>query len=94
QAITTYLQIINKSVAIKEILNCEEIISIVQANKNKEPIRQEIDEDKVSDLPIIATKVFNTMQTVICYEKQKILELNLLLEKLEFLRNLLKEYKH
>ncbi|CAG8712151.1 43343_t:CDS:2, partial [Gigaspora margarita] len=35
QAITTYLQIVDESVATEEILDDKEIISMVQANKNK-----------------------------------------------------------
>ncbi|KAF0521881.1 hypothetical protein F8M41_015660 [Gigaspora margarita] len=49
QAITTYLQIIDKSVATEEILDDKEIISMVQADKNEKLIRQEIDKDEISD---------------------------------------------
>ncbi|CAG8792315.1 41970_t:CDS:1, partial [Gigaspora margarita] len=49
QAITTYLKTINKSVATEEILDDKEIISIVQADKNKKLIRQEIDKDEIFD---------------------------------------------
>ncbi|CAG8798322.1 22986_t:CDS:2 [Gigaspora margarita] len=94
QAITTYLQVINESVATEEILDDEEINSIVQVNENGKSIGQEIDEDKVPDLLVIAAEVFNAMQTVIHYKEQEISELNFSLEELEFLKNLLKEYKY
>ncbi|CAG8746351.1 12759_t:CDS:1, partial [Gigaspora rosea] len=51
QAITTYLQIIDESVSTEEILNNEEIISMIQADENEESIGQEIDEDEVPDPP-------------------------------------------
>ncbi|CAG8834827.1 24189_t:CDS:1 [Racocetra persica] len=95
QVTIIYLQLIDKPAATEEILNNERIISMVQANKNEESVEQEIeDEDKVLNLPITAAEVFNAMQTVIRYEEQKNSESNLFLEELEFLKNLLKEYKH
>ncbi|CAG8556268.1 805_t:CDS:1, partial [Cetraspora pellucida] len=63
-------------------------------NKNKELISQEIkDEDEVSDSSVIVAKVFNIMQTVICYKEQKF-KVKSFFEELEFLKNLLKEYKY
>ncbi|KAF0468365.1 hypothetical protein F8M41_025822 [Gigaspora margarita] len=44
QAITTYLQIIDESVATEEILDDEETIFMVQADENEKSIRQEINE--------------------------------------------------
>ncbi|CAG8533221.1 6993_t:CDS:2 [Cetraspora pellucida] len=86
QAITTYLQVIDEPVATEEILDDEVIISIVQADENEESISQKInEEDKVPDPSVTPAKVFNAMQTVICYEKQKNSESNLPLEELEFL---------
>ncbi|CAG8639041.1 10641_t:CDS:2, partial [Gigaspora rosea] len=71
QAITTYLQIIDESVSTEEILNDKEITSMIQADENKESIRQEIDEDEVPDPPVTATEVFNAMQTVITMKNRK-----------------------
>ncbi|CAG8790378.1 18785_t:CDS:1, partial [Racocetra fulgida] len=94
QATITYLQLIDEPAATEEILDDEGIISMVQADENEESVRQEIkDEDEVPDPPVTAAEVFNAMQTVIRYEEQENSESNLSLEELEFLRNLLKEYK-
>ncbi|CAG8796454.1 27727_t:CDS:2, partial [Gigaspora margarita] len=45
QAITTYLQIIDEPVFTEKILNNKKIIFIVQADENKESVRQEIDDE-------------------------------------------------
>ncbi|CAG8721496.1 34107_t:CDS:1, partial [Racocetra persica] len=94
QAIQIYLQIIDKSIAMKEILDDERIISMLQAKENEELIGQkDKDEDKIPNLLVAAAEAYDTIQTIIHYKEQESSELNLSLEELEFLRKLLKEYK-
>ncbi|CAG8748943.1 413_t:CDS:2, partial [Dentiscutata erythropus] len=56
QAITTYLQIIDESVATEEILNDDEIISMLQADENEESTRQEIDKNEVPNSSVTAAE--------------------------------------
>ncbi|KAF0452395.1 CENP-b protein 1 [Gigaspora margarita] len=93
-AVATYLEIVDEPIATEEVLNDEEIIATVQAEKNKEPIGKDEDEDGEPDPPVSAAKVCNAMQTVIHYEEQENSESNLTLVELGFLRKLLKKYKH
>ncbi|CAG8717457.1 18478_t:CDS:1, partial [Racocetra persica] len=94
-AVAIYIQVVDKSIAMKEVLDDEEIITTVQADKNEEELtEQEIEnEDEVSDSPVTTAKVCNTIQTIIRYEEQENSESNFTLKKLGFLRKLLKEYK-
>ncbi|CAG8740952.1 32644_t:CDS:1, partial [Racocetra persica] len=96
QAIAIYVQVVNDSIATEEILNDKKIIAIVQGEENEEePTKQEIkNKDEIFDPPVTAAKVYNIMQTVICYEEQENSELTIILKKLRFLRNLLKKYKY
>ncbi|CAG8600061.1 5802_t:CDS:2, partial [Cetraspora pellucida] len=96
QAITTYLQVIDEPTVTEDILDDDRIVAIIQAEENKELIRQEFedDDDEVPDPSVTATEVYNAIKTVICYKKQKNSELNLFFEELSFLKQLLKEYKH
>ncbi|CAG8832482.1 43177_t:CDS:1 [Gigaspora margarita] len=93
-AIATYLEVVDEPIATDKILNDEEIITMVQAKENKEPIGEDEDEDRVPDLPVSAAEICNAMQTIIHYKEQKNLESNLTPVELGFLRRLLKKYKH
>ncbi|CAG8806011.1 36319_t:CDS:2, partial [Gigaspora margarita] len=62
QIMERYIQIVDKPVATEEILNDEEIITMVQAEENE----QESDDDKEpSPPPVIAKKVYSAIQTVL-----------------------------
>ncbi|CAG8770289.1 2623_t:CDS:1, partial [Racocetra fulgida] len=93
-AVATYIEVVDESIATEEVLNDEEIIAMVQAEENKEPIGEDEDEDRVPDPPVSAAEVCNAMQTVIHYKEQENAESNLTPVELGFLRRLLKKYKH
>ncbi|CAG8712939.1 8521_t:CDS:1 [Racocetra fulgida] len=93
-----YIQTADEPIATEEILDSKRIISIVQAKKNNDkPTRQKIEkenEDEVLESLVTVAKVCSAIKTIVHYEEQDNSESNLLLDKLEFLRKLLKEYKH
>ncbi|CAG8504864.1 35065_t:CDS:2 [Racocetra persica] len=70
-AIVTYIEIVDKPITTKDVLNDEEIIAIVQAKENKEPISKDKNEDGVLNLPVSAAEVCNMMQIFIHYEEQE-----------------------
>ncbi|CAG8519198.1 14875_t:CDS:2, partial [Cetraspora pellucida] len=94
QAISTYLQIIDESIATEEVLDDKGIVSMLQAEENEELIGQkDEDKDEEPDPPVTAVEAYDAMQTIVRYEEQESLESNLSLEELGFLRKLLREYK-
>ncbi|CAG8797511.1 10650_t:CDS:1, partial [Dentiscutata erythropus] len=96
-AMLTYIQAINKPIATEEILDDEEIIFMIQTKKNDISTGQAIEEDDKDEAPellVIVAEVYSAIQTIVHYEEQENLETNPSLKELEFLKKLLKEYKH
>ncbi|CAG8488622.1 5005_t:CDS:2 [Cetraspora pellucida] len=65
QSIERYIQIIDKPVVIEEMLNDEEIITMIQAEENEQEQESDDDNEEPSPSLVTAKEIYNAIQTVL-----------------------------